>query len=89
MRTILFVDGRNFIGKLEEVFETEQKPVPKWDTFNFSGLLSRVLENISIDEQRVCFAKLNEHPETLDKSKALIEERRLLKNHLEKPDSNI
>lgn len=71
------------MGKLEDVFEIERKLVPRWETYNFRGLLDRVLEGISVDEKIFYFAKIKEHPETREKSKKLILERRLLKTHLE------
>ncbi len=83
MKTILFIDGRNFLGKLEDVFDVEQKLVPRWEAYNFRGLLDRVLEGITVDERIFYFAKIKEHSDTKEKSKKLILERRLLKTHLE------
>lgn len=71
------------MGKLEDVFGAEQKSVPRWETYNFRGLLNRVLEGISVDEKIFYFAKIKEHSDTKEKSKQLILERRLLKTHLE------
>ncbi len=84
METILFVDGENFIKKLKTVFKEMNRPKPQWDNYDFNGLLNKVLEEIKIDKKRFYFARLKEHPHTKEKSKKLIEERRLLKNHLEK-----
>lgn len=83
MKTILFIDGRNFLGKLEDVFEVENKPVPSWETYDFHGLLNHVLKGIEVNERIFYFAKIKEHPDTKVRSQKLILERRLLKTHLE------
>lgn len=84
MKTILFIDGRNFLIKLEDVFEMERVPLPEWNAYNFSGLLNHVLQGIQVDEIVFYFAKIREHPDTKEKSKKLIQELRMLKTHLEK-----
>jgi uncharacterized LabA/DUF88 family protein len=48
-----------------------------------------VLQGIKVDEVVFYFAQLKENPQTRDKSKALIEEQRLLKTHLEKQGSRV
>lgn len=84
MKTILYIDGRNFLGKLEDVFQKEKRPAPIWETYDFRGLLGHVLTGLRIGEQIFYFAKIKEHPDTKEKSQKLISERRLLKTHLEK-----
>ena len=84
MKTILYIDGRNTLGKMATIFTSENQPVPAWNTYNFKGLLAKVLEGITIDEMVFYFAKIKEHPDTKDKSQALIQARRLLKTALEK-----
>ncbi|MDR3642938.1 MAG: NYN domain-containing protein [Candidatus Doudnabacteria bacterium] len=84
MRTILYIDGRNTLGKMAAIFASVGKPVPAWHTYNFKGLLAKVLEGITIDEMVFYFAKIKEHPDTKEKSQALIQARRLLKTALEK-----
>ena len=84
MQTIVFIDGENFIKKIRAVFESENKPKPKLEVYDFSGLLNKVLKDVKIDKTVFYFAHLKEHPDTKEKSKRLIEERRLLKNHLGK-----
>ena len=84
MRIMLFVDGRNLLGKLEDVFKSESVSLPLWHTYNFKGLLDLVLRGIKIDERIFYFAKIKEHPETKAKSRKLIENRRLLKTQLER-----
>ena len=84
MKTILFIDGRNFLEKLEDVFESEKSFVPEWKNYNFLGLLNHVLQGIRVDESIFYFAKIREHPDTKEKSQQLIQELRMLKTHLEK-----
>ena len=84
MKTILYIDGRNTLGKMATIFTSENQPVPAWNTYNFKGLLAKVLEGITIDEMVFYFAKIKEHHDTKDKSQTLIQARRLLKTALEK-----
>ena len=84
MGTVLFVDGQNFKGKIKTVFEAAGKDTLVWHEYDFKGLLGKVLEGIKIDRKIFYFAKIKEHSDTKEKSKQLIEEQRLLKNHLEK-----
>ncbi|MEK9186514.1 MAG: NYN domain-containing protein [Patescibacteria group bacterium] len=89
MQTILFIDGENFVKKIRAVFESENKPKPKFDTYNFRDLLDKVLKDIAIDKTIFYFAHLKEHPDTEEKSKQLIEEQRLLKNHLQQQNFEV
>jgi transposase len=84
MQSALLVDGENFRRKLEAVFIRDNQAKPVWHTYDFKGLLETVLQEIKINRTIFYFARLKEHPETREKSKALIEGRRLLKAHLEK-----
>ena len=84
MKSKLFIDGRNFLGKLEDVCKSENNPVPEWATYDFRTLLDHVLKGIKIDEQIFYFAKIKEHPHTKEKSQKLILQRRLLKTSLER-----
>src|SRR3989338_8482394 len=84
MSTVLLIDGENFRAKLGDVFKEVKQEKPQWHTYDFKGLLNKVLANIKIDRKVFYFAKIKEHPDTLKKSRQLIEEQRLLKNHLEK-----
>lgn len=84
MGTVLYVDGRNFLGKLEKVFQKEKKLKPKWHEYDFQGLLGLVLKGLNVENGVFYFARIKEHPDTKEKSQQLIQERRLLKTHLEK-----
>lgn len=83
MKTILLVDGQNFKGKIRSVFEENGKGKPVWDSFDFKKLIELVLKDITINEKVFYFGKIKEDERTIEKSKLLIEEQRLLKNHLE------
>lgn len=86
MNTILFIDGRNFLSKITDVLNPEREKSKEMDfsTYNFSGLIDKVLQDIKIDRKMVYLGKLQKHDETADKSEELIEKQRQLKDHLEK-----
>jgi len=81
MKVILFIDGRNFLDKIRSV--VGQKDID-FSIYNFKGLIDKVLSEIKTDERIFYFGKLIEHPDTIEKSKELIEKLRLLKASLEK-----
>ena len=83
MSTVLLVDGENLKGYLKFVFSSVRKERPLWHEYDFDGLFNKVLKDIHIDRRIFYFAKIKEHESTLEKSKQLIEDQRLLKNHLE------
>ena len=80
MKTILFIDGRNFLDKVS--FVNSKKDID-FSVYNFAGLINKVLSDIKIDRKIFYFGKLSEHPQTVEKSKTLIENQRLLKTHLQ------
>lgn len=88
MSTILFIDGENFLNKLEEVFNENKIKITDWRKFDFRALFNEVLKGTMIDRNIFYFAKLNKHPDTEKKSEELIEKRRLLKTHLESQKQN-
>ena len=83
MSVILFIDGRNFLEKMEDVFEMKRVRIPVWSEYNFKGLLDSVLNGIHIQERVFYFGRLREHPETKEKSQKLIHAQRMLKTKLE------
>ena len=83
MAAFLFVDGENFKGKIRSVFKDSVRDRPVWHKYDFKGLLDKALEGIVIDRRRFYFARIKEYEESREKSRQLIEEQRLLKNHLE------
>ena len=79
----LLVDGENFKRKIGAVFKLLSKKRPVWHEYNFKGLIEKVLDGINIERAIFYFARVKEHPDTKEKSRALIKEQRLLKTHLE------
>ncbi len=82
MKTILFIDGRNFISSIRDINPNEKEDID-FSIYNFQGLIDKVLTGINIDRKIFYFGKLLKHPETLKKSEELIENQRKLKTHLE------
>lgn len=84
MSNILFIDGENFKGKIKTIFKENNKEKPIWHTYDFKNLFNKILTDVKIDKKIFYFARIKEHSDSIDKSKQLIEEQRLLKTHLEK-----
>lgn len=84
METVLLIDGENFKGKIKGIFKEAGKERPVWYEYDFKGLLDKVLGDLPIDRKVFYFARVKEHEDSREKSRQLIEEQRLLKNHLEK-----
>jgi hypothetical protein len=84
MESILFVDGRNFINKIEVVLRENKIKSIDYSLYNFGGLMDKVLTGIKVDRRLFYFGKLVKHSETLEKSAKLIENQRKLKTSLEK-----
>lgn len=83
MATVLLIDGENLKGKIKAVFKESNKEKPIWHNYDFKGLFDKVLKGIKIDKKIFYSARIKEHDQSIDKSKQLIEDQRLLKNHLE------
>lgn len=83
MKTILFIDGRNFIDKINSILNPNGEEDIDFSIYNFKGLIDKVLTKINIDRKIFYFGKLIKHPETIKKSEELIEKQRKLKTHLE------
>jgi len=81
MQTILFIDGRNFISKIEAIFNKKDIDL---SIYNFDGLLNKVLSGINIDKKIFYIGRIISHNETKNKSAELIQAQRLLKTNLEK-----
>lgn len=84
--TILFIDGENFIYKLEDVLREKTPGKNKLDlnTIDFNKLFDKPLEGFQISRKIFYAAKLRPHPETKKKSEALIAFQRKLSNILKK-----
>jgi uncharacterized LabA/DUF88 family protein len=85
MKTILFIDGRNFISKINFVLNPKKDKNKEVDfsVYNFAGLLDKVLANINVDKKIFYIGKLTKHDETKEKSVELIQKQRWFKTHLE------
>ncbi len=68
-KTVLFIDGENFIGKVEQVLKEEKVAVSKVDItkIRIKKLISSVFTDLSITESRFYSAKLRVHKETVEK----------------------
>lgn len=84
METVLLIDGENFKGKIKAVFKESSVKRSAWHEYDFKGLLDKVLSGIEINRRVFYFARLKIHEQSKEKSQQLIDEQRLLKNHLEK-----
>lgn len=83
MKTVLFIDGENFLHKVKEVLK-EKKTTANLSKLDFSSLLKKTLTEYKLNEKIFYAAKLRAHPDTKDKSKELILFQRYLKTNLEK-----
>lgn len=85
-KTILFIDGENFLHKIKEVVTVESGKKQNLDLsrININNLLSKVLNNIFLAKKYFYAAKLQLNKDTLQKSQLLISRQRSLKTNLEK-----
>lgn len=83
-RTLLFIDGENFIYKIEEVLNS--KNIKKKDvdiaSIDFNTLFSNALKDFNLSKKIFYAAKLHFHSETKIKSEELIKSQRKLRNTL-------
>lgn len=84
MGNILFIDGRNFISKIESILDSNNKKDVDIVIYNFAGLLNKALSEIKIDKKIFYISRLIKYQETKEKSEELIKKQRNLKNNLEK-----
>ncbi|MBU2632309.1 NYN domain-containing protein [Patescibacteria group bacterium] len=87
-KIILFIDGENFINKVEEVLRKQEIDKGRIDltSIDVSKLLKEVLKGLNISRKIFYAAKLHSHPETRKKSEELISFQRKLRNNLIKYD---
>lgn len=80
---ILFIDGENFIYKIEDLLKKHPKG-NKVDvaSLNFNKIFKDPLQEYKIARKIFYAAKLHFHPETKEKSEKLIKTQRKLKNTL-------
>lgn len=86
MQTHLFVDGENFIYKIEDSLKSQGISKSSADIVNLdlNKLLSLALPEYVLEKKNFYSAKLQLVPETIVKSRKLILEQRILKTNLEK-----
>lgn len=86
MKTIIFIDGENFIHKVEDVLREsgiEQKKI-NLPRIKLKQLLEKVLTPLKIDQITFYAARIHFYAETAQKSTFLINRQRALKAELEK-----
>ena len=83
-QTILFIDGENFINKIEEVLKNKNIRKNQIDitSLNFKKLFAKPLQDFKVSRKIFYAAKLHYHPDTEDKSAKLIKAQRKLRNNL-------
>lgn len=83
-KSILFIDGENFLHKIDEVFKAEGlvKDRGKLASINLNLLFKDPLKGLSISKKIFYAAKLYFDPETKKKSEELIKSQRKLRNNL-------
>lgn len=83
-KIILFIDGENFINKIEEVLESKKikRDQTEITSINFNSLFAKSLKDIKTSRKIFYSAKLHFHPETKNKSEELIKVQRKLRNNL-------
>lgn len=83
-KTVLFIDGENFLHKVEEVLEkvSKVKGFPETVNIDFNKLFSGALKGLNPSRKVFYGAKLHFNPQTLKKSQELIKAQRKLINNL-------
>jgi len=83
-KCILFIDGENFLHKIEEVLQEEGviKDKTELHSINLEGLFNESLKGLNISRKIFYGAKLHFHEETKKKSEQLIKSQRKLRNNL-------
>lgn len=85
-KVIVFVDGENFMHKVEDVVASLGIDIKKvnFSRIQLNTLIRDVFHNMSIDKIIYYSAKLHNYPQSTEKSKELIGRQRSLKTELEK-----
>lgn len=84
--TILFIDGENFIFKLEQVLKRKKINLKEFDlsSARFDNLFAKVLQGLHIEKKVFYIAKLHVHKDDTEKSNELIEVQKKLSDTLTK-----
>jgi uncharacterized LabA/DUF88 family protein len=91
MSTKLFIDGENLRHYVENVLKINRSKGKSINDINLPKLLDIVLKDIAVDSKTYYSAKLHiypEYPKSINKSKEIIREQRILKTELEKNGFN-
>lgn len=85
-QTVLFIDGENFLHKIEEVLKQHhfKKKLTSAFKIDLNKLLEESLQGLKVNRKIFYAAKLKVHPDTIEKSQELIDNQRRLKNILTK-----
>src|SRR3989338_4462397 len=85
-KSILFIDGENFLHKVEEVLKEEgiAKHIFDLALIDFNKLFKEPLKSFDISRKIFYVSRLHVHPETKKKSLELIKFQRKLRNNLVK-----
>lgn len=83
-QTILFIDGENFIFKIEQVLKRKKINMKEFDISKarFDHLFSGVLKDLTVSRSIFYVAKLHVHASDKEKSNELIDLQRKLRNTL-------
>ncbi len=83
-KSILFIDGENFLHKVEEVLKQESinKNKSNLALINLNKLFEEALQGFDISRKIFYAARLHLHPDTKKKSEELIRLQRKLRNNL-------
>jgi len=91
MSTSLFIDGENLRHYVENVLKNSKSKGKSINDIDLPKLLDIVLKDISVNSKTYYSAKLHiypEYPKSINKSKKIIREQRILKTELEKSGFN-
>jgi uncharacterized LabA/DUF88 family protein len=91
MSSSLFIDGENLRHYIENVLKSSGYRNKSIDNIDLSKLFDNVLKGLAISTKTYYSAKLHiypEYPKSINKSKAIIREQRILKTELEKKGFN-
>lgn len=84
VKSVLFIDGENFLHKIEEVLKEEEIDKDKIDLalIDFNKLFKESLKGFDVSRKIFYVSRLHFHPETKKKSLELIKFQRKLRNNL-------
>ncbi|HET7713335.1 MAG TPA: NYN domain-containing protein, partial [Patescibacteria group bacterium] len=81
-KCILFIDGENFLHKIEEILKQESKDKADLTLIDTGKLFSESLRGYDISRKIFYAARLHLYPDTKKKSEELIKLQRKLRNNL-------